>query len=436
MFKTLKAKGYANDLECRLIKKDGNVINCITSLRVYPEEAILEGSIIDITDRKRAAEALHESEERFRRIFDEAPIGAAIVSLDYRFVRVNEALCRITGYFSEELTRLTFRDITHPDDLAVDLEQVRRLADGAIDQYVTEKRYIRKDGDIVWGHLSVRLLRDAAGQPLYFLPMIENITARKEDENKLAALQVQLTHASRLATLGELAAGIAHEVNQPLCSIVNFAKACKNIASDEAPDLPQIRQWSDSIAMAAARSGDIIRRMLDFARKGGATRETVAVGQLVAEAMLLVRHEAQTRKVTLRQEMPDQELAASVDPVQIQQVLVNLLRNAIEALGDTPLAVGRVVVEARRVDGLVQVSVSDNGSGQPEAELPKIFEPFFTTKPQGLGMGLAISKTIIEDHGGRIWAEANQSGGLTIHFTLPTGKDKPQDVPEPNGVRD
>ena len=390
----------------------------------------------DLTERKWAEEALRESEDRFRRIFDEASIGVAIVSLDYRFARVNEALCRITGYSREELTRLTFPDITHPDDLAGDLEQVRQLAEGAIEQYVTEKRYIRKDGDIIWGHLSVRLLRGAAGQPLHFLPMIENITARKEDENKLAALQAQLAHASRLATLGELAAGIAHEVNQPLCSILNFAKASKNIASGEAPDLSQIRQWSDSIAMAVARSGDIIRRMLDFARKGGATRETVAVRQLVAEAMLLVRHEAQTRKVTLRQEMPDQELAASVDPVQIQQVLVNLLRNAIEALGDTRPADRRVVVQARRVDGLVQVSVSDNGSGPPEAELPKIFEPFFTTKPQGLGMGLAISKTNIEDPGGRIWAEANQSGGLTVHFTLPTGKDKPQDAPEQNGVRD
>ena len=187
--------------------------------------------------------------------------------------------------------------------------------------------------------------------------------------------------------------------------------------------------------MAAARSGDIVRRMLTFARTGGARREKIAIRRLVDDAMLLVRYEAQSYKVELRQETPDQDLAVCVDPVQIHQVLVNLLRNAIESFGDALSADKHVAVQASRVDGLVRVSVSDNGPGQLEPELSKIFEPFFTTKPQGLGMGLAISKTIIEDHGGRIWAEANQGGGLTIHFTLPAGKDRPQHVPGPNDIR-
>lgn len=225
-------------------------------------------------------------------------------------------------------------------------------------------------------------------------------------------------------------------MNQPLCTIVNFAKACKDTASGDAPDLSKICQWSDAIAAAAARSGDIVRRMVGFARKYDFTRETVAVGQLVDDAMLLVRHEAQSRKVTLRKEIPDQGLTAYVDPVPIQQVLVNLLRNAIEAWEGTRPADRQVAVQATSVDGLVQVSVSDNGPGLPEAELAKIFEPFFTTKPEGLGLGLSISKTIVEDHGGCIWAEVNQSGGLTFHFTLPTGKDKPQDVPEQSRIRD
>jgi two-component system sensor kinase FixL len=284
---------------------------------------------------------------------------------------------------------------------------------------------VRKDGEVITVAADGRIAYDEHGAFRRTHCVLQNITARKKDESRLAALQVQLTHASRLAALGELAAGLAHEVNQPLCTIVNFAKACKNAASGEAPDLSKICQWSDAIAMAAARSGDIVRRTLGFARSGGAVRETVAVGQIVDDAMLLVRHEAQSEKVALRQEMPDKGLAVCVAPAQIQQVLVNLLRNGIEAFGDTPSADRQVAVRARLVDGLVQVSVSDNGSGRPEAELPKIFEPFYTTKPQGLGLGLPISKTIIEDHGGRIWAEANQSGGLTIHFSLPAGKDKP-----------
>lgn len=146
----------------------------------------------DITERKRAEATLRESEDRFRRTFDQSPIGAAMVSLDYRFLRVNEALCQITGYTAAELISLSFPDITHPDDLAADLDYVRRLAAGEIEQYRMDKRYLRKDGEIVWVHLSVRMIVDAQGQPFYFLPMIENITERKRTETELEQRAVQL----------------------------------------------------------------------------------------------------------------------------------------------------------------------------------------------------------------------------------------------------
>jgi PAS domain S-box-containing protein len=152
-----------------------------------------DGLIHDITERKQVEEALRESEARFRRIFDQSPIGAAIVSLDYRFTRVNEALCRIMGYSEEELTTVRFPDITHPDDLAGDLEQVRRLAAGEIDRYTTDKRYIRADGSVVWGHLSVCVMKDAAGHPLYFLPLVEEITERKRAEQEIRRQAETLT---------------------------------------------------------------------------------------------------------------------------------------------------------------------------------------------------------------------------------------------------
>jgi PAS domain S-box-containing protein len=435
MVKTLKAKGYANDLQCRMIKKDGKVINCSASLRLFAEQGILEGSIIDITDRKRA-------EEEYRTLFREMLDGFALHEIicdeqgnpaDYRFLAVNPAFERITGLKAEGVVGRTVLE-TLPGVESHWIETYGRVA------LTGEPAFFENYAANLNKYFEVSAFRPAPNQ---FACIFVDITgrkqaeaARKEDENRLTALEMQLTHASRLATLGELAAGIAHEVNQPLCAIVNFAKACKNTASHEAPDLHQICEWCDSIAMAAARSGDIIRGMLGFARKYGSARATVAIGQVVTDAIQLVRYEAHARKAALLQEIPDQGLAVYVAPVQIHQVLVNLLRNAIDALENTHPDDGRVVVRAGRVDGMVQVSVSDNGPGQPEAELPKIFEPFFTTKPQGLGMGLAISRTIIEDHGGRIWATGNEGGGLTIHFTLPVEKDTSQDVPEQNRVRD
>ena len=503
---------------------------------------------LDITDRVRAAESLGESEELFRKTFDEAPIGAAIVGLDHRFQRVNATLCRITGYEANELMARTFDDITHPDDLVADAEQAQKLADGVIDQYSMDKRYIRKDGTIAWVHLSVRLLKDQGGQPRGFLSMIvdisdrkqmetvirdseallahaeeiigtgsfiwnvesdefsssnglrrlyglkeaefpntfrnvmlhlvhpqdqdrvrtevarmvaerrawpvefrivrsddqerlihceseaclgtddqairyvgtvQDITNRRADEIRFDAMQKQLHHTSRLAVMGEMAAGIAHEVNQPLCSIVNFAKACQNVAAQEPVDLDKIRQWTATINTAATRAGEIVHGLLRFARKHGPDWELTAVRELIEEAVLLVRHEAASHSVVLQTELPDEGLTLQVQSGQVQQVLVNLLRNGIEALSSIADRETRITVTATRIPDGVEISVADTGDGLPEKELHRLFETFYTTKPQGLGLGLAISRTIVEDHGGRIEAVINSSGGLTVQFTLP-----------------
>jgi PAS domain S-box-containing protein len=404
------------------------VYNVLSPIRKGERILGILGVNIDITDRKRTEEALREKDEKYRLIVEAAVEGIWVVDAEYRTSFVNPQMADMLGYSEEEMLGRRMGDFLFEEDLSDHQAQIESRVRGMPGRY--ERTLRRKDGSECWTATSVTSLRDADGRFAGALGMFADIAARKADENRLAALELQLTHASRLATLGELAAGIAHEVNQPLCAIVNFAKACKNTASDEAPDLSQIRQWSETIAVAAAQSGDIVRRMLDFARKGGGTRETVTIEQLVADAMQLVRQEARADKVALRRKMFENGLAARADPVQIQQVLVNLLRNAIEALRHSPPANRRILVRARRVDGRVRVCVADNGPGQPEAELPKIFGPFFTTKPQGLGLGLAISKTIVEDHGGRIWATANQGGGLTVHFTLPADEDSPQDVPE------
>ncbi len=199
--------GSVSDRDLWVVHRDGHRIPveiCVGVMQ-WNGRRVIQGIFRDLTERRRGEAALQESEERFRRIFDQSPIGAAIVSPDYRFLQVNEALCRILGYSPEELTSLRFSDVTHPDHLAADLEQIRRLGLGEIDQYTTDKRYVRKDGRIVWGHLSVRAIRDAGGRLLYCLPMVEDITLQKRVER---LIHTQRDLALALNRITSLASGL------------------------------------------------------------------------------------------------------------------------------------------------------------------------------------------------------------------------------------
>lgn len=377
------------------------------------------GVAMDITERRMSEALVRESEERFRRTFDQAPIGAAMVSLDYRFLRVNQALCRITGYTEEQLLAVGFPDITHPDDLSANVEYAQQLAAGKIDQCNFESRYVRSDGDVVWVSLSVCLLRDANDEPLYYLPMIEDISVRKKTDEEHRSLHEQLTHVARLSTLGEMAAGIAHDVNQPLYSIINYAKACRNVLMQNNSTNDKLLQWNEQIAAEADRAGEIIKRMRDLARKAKARCLPTSVHEVVDESLALVAFETRRLRVKVCKEFSETVHLASFDRIQIQQVLVNLLRNAFEALETKAQDERRITIRTSTNGDFVEVAISDNGPGFQDVEAAKVFDAFVTSKPAGLGMGLAISKSIIEAHGGRIWVTGNSEGDTDFHFTVP-----------------
>ena len=330
--------------------------------------------------------------------------------LDWRFLNVNTAYERLIGHTRDELIGRRMSTVfPHLDSMWRDAH-IRVIVSG---------QPVRCEGSFLsaGGHYVAHLFSPDCGQ---VAAIISDNTHRKADENRFAELQLQLQHTSRLATMGELAAGIAHDVNQPLCSIANFANACRNLASSERADLQQIREWSESIVTAAARAGDIVRRLLGYARRNQPDRRPSTMEQLLADALLLVQHEARANRVSIRLENEDPHLAVEVQTVPIQQVMVNLLRNSIDALQNSEKPERHVRVHAAHTDGRLQVAVADNGTGLPADVATRVFDPFFTTKAHGLGLGLAICRTIVEDHGGNIWASNNEEGGLTVHFTLPT----------------
>ncbi|NLS91877.1 MAG: PAS domain S-box protein [Planctomycetaceae bacterium] len=395
---------------------------------IEPLTTACAAMIVAMRDRKKAQESeesrrcsqheLQESENRYRTIVETAREGIWAMDAGFRTYFVNPRMALMLGYEPEEMLGRSFEEFVFEDDLAAHSERVAERRSGRSGEY--ERRLRRKDGSTFWATVSATTMTDDQGRFAGSFVMVTDVTQRREDENRLDAMRLQLQHTSRLAVMGELAAGIAHEVNQPLCSIVNFAKACRNLACREPADLDQIRQWLDAIATAANRAGDIVHRMLGFARREAALCELVSVRRLIEDAVLLVRHQARSLRVAVEVEMPEDDPQVPVYPVGIQQVLVNLLRNGIEALAAADAVEKRIVVAVKRLADRVEISVADSGSGVSDDELSRLFEPFYTTKPQGLGLGLAISRTIIEDHGGNITATLNSSGGLTFRFTLPT----------------
>jgi PAS domain S-box-containing protein len=370
--------------------------------------------------RKHADQVLHESEELNRATFEQAAVGMAHVGIDGRWLRVNRRLCAIVGYPPEELLALTFQAITHPEDLEPDLNFAARILSGEIKSYSMEKRYIRKDRSVVRVMLTVSLVRTAAGAPLHFIGVVEDITERRKAEMEAHELRANLAHAGRVTLLGQLASALAHELSQPLGAILRNAEAAEIMLQKQSPDLEELRAIVTDILADDQRAGNVIDRLRSLLRRGRVDPQPIRLQSVVSEVFSLVRADAAARHLKLDYSLAPVLPMVRGDRIHLQQVLLNLIINAMDALDGCPPNGPCVQVRARRRDpATVEVRVSDNGPGIPGEFLQRLFEPFFTTKANGMGMGLPVSKTLIEAHGGRLWAENGPGGGACFCFTLP-----------------
>jgi PAS domain S-box-containing protein len=248
-----------------------------------------------------------------------------------------------------------------------------------------------------------------------------DVTERRHVEEELRAARLELAHVSRLALAGELLASIAHEINQPLTSILSNASAGLRRLPALAPagGPHELREIFADIRDQGRRAGEVIERVRALAGKRPLERQAIDVNEVAGEIVTLVRGEARRRNVTLRTELMASLPAIDADRVSLQQVMLNLMLNGMDAMDQREAAQRRLVVSTRRLDDAIEVAVSDTGHGIPADRLPKVFDAFFTTKKEGLGLGLAIARSIVEAHGGRIWAEDNGGVGATFHLTLP-----------------
>jgi PAS domain S-box-containing protein len=420
----LEGKRESFTLTKRNRRKDGSLMWVSIHVSLIPgtgNDGTLFMSIVDdITERKRAEEALGRSERQFRALFEEAAVGIALVDSHGRQFASNRKFQQMLGYSGDELRSMPFTAFTHPDDAAANWALFTEVQSRKRDQYHMEKRYVRKDGRLMWGHLTVYVVRDERGEPMFTIGMVEDITERKRAEESLRQAQAELAHVTRVTTLGELAASIAHEVNQPLAAIVADANACLNWLAATDPRLDEAREALAAIVNEGHRAAEVIQRIRQLARRAEPQKERLDVNAVIHEVAALVRNEALSRRVSLRTELASELPAVLGDRVQLQQVMINLAINGMEAMASVTARPRELLIQSQRESGHVVVTVQDSGTGIDPDNVNRIFDAFFTTKSSGMGMGLSISRSIVEAHGGRLWAGSNVGPGATFQFSLPT----------------
>jgi PAS domain S-box-containing protein len=373
----------------------------------------VRGVALDITERKQA-------EEKFRLVVESSPNGIVLVDDQGRITLVNAAMEKLFGYARKEFSGQAVERLlpeglrgAHPAQRAGYHAAPSARAMGAGRELFAR----RKDGSVFPVEIGLSPIQTAEG--LLVVAVIVDITARRVVEAEAARQRNELSHIARVSVMGQLAASLAHELNQPLGAILRNAEAAELLLLHAMPDLEELRAILEDIRRDDLRAGAVISRMRAFLQRHDAERQPVYLNQMIAEVLSLVRADADARKVRLHFEPTAAFPPVSGDRVQLQQVVLNLLLNAMDALHDSAPENRRVTVGVQPTGGLIEISVSDTGSGIPPDKLASLFEPFFTTKPKGMGMGLSISRSIVEAHGGRLLGGNNAAGGATFRFTLP-----------------
>jgi len=363
---------------------------------------------------------LHEIQERMRLAVEGADFGIWIRDLTRSEIWATEKWRSLFGFSATErleLDRILQR--LHPEDRDAFRLVLQKATEGD-GGYETEYRVALPSGEVRWIGSHGRVEFDGAGKPILVRGLSHDITGRKKVEQETQNLRQEIAHVGRVSMMGQLASALAHEINQPLGAILRNAEAAELFMEDKSPDLDEVRAILADIRKDDQRAGNVIDRMRGLLKRKSLDNQPVDVNELVGEVAALVRSDAAARHIKLEVAVADDLPPVSGDLVHLQQVLLNLIVNGMDALDEVNRGDRRVSVTAT-LDGpkTVEIAVSDSGRGIPADKLAHIFDPFFTTKVNGMGMGLPISRTIIEAHNGRLWAENRNEGGASFRFTLP-----------------
>lgn len=377
--------------------------------------------IRDISEQKAKEEEIRRQNERLNATVEFSPLGIAMVDKDLRFLAANPAYTNMLGYNESELIGRRFADFTHPDDVDTTVNAVSDSLEAGPDHYSIRKRYLHKDGHTVHVALSVAVGHDSSGSPEFAIANAEDLTARLTTEAQLKEQQDQLTRLERLSMLGEMTAGIAHEINQPLTAISTYAQSCLRFMNPDNPKPEKMKEALVKLSEQAHRAGAVVERIRELARQRRSESELVDCSELIEMVEGLAETDARSHGIVIRKQLADDLPLVRCDPVQIQQVVLNLIRNAIDSMEIGGFHKGNeIIVRTEKTDtNEVRIELIDSGMGVDAAVAEDLFRPFSTNKTTGMGLGLSISRSIVTDHGGQLNYSNNSGGGATFYVILP-----------------
>jgi PAS domain S-box-containing protein len=420
----LEKLGVSLSWELRKVRKDGNVFWVRETARAIPgpeNRPTLLVACEDITRRKEGEEKLRQNQAYLQESQRIGHMGSWAYNVSSGELLASPELLRIFGRDPDQEKPIMemFRSNVHPED--------RAYVDDTIDKAMCEKsdfaidhRIVLPDGSIKHVYSTAHRVFDDSNTLVEYIGTVMDVTERKRSEEALRRAQADLAHINRVTTMGELTASLAHEVNQPIAAAVTNANTCLRWLARDQPDLQEAREAAMRIVKDGTRAAEIITRVKLLFKKGSPERELVDVNAVVREMIVILRGEATRYSISFRTELEADLPQVMADRVQLQQVFMNLMLNALDAMKSVE-GKREVTVQSQRTENEhILLSVSDTGVGLPLEQTDQIFEAFFTTKIQGIGMGLSISRSIVESHGGRLWAGNNSPRGASFYITLPT----------------
>jgi PAS domain S-box-containing protein len=431
------AQGESDEQEYRVVYPDGRVrwiLNRARSVGNAADKPLhMTGVVLDITERKRAEEELRESEERYRNVVETQSELICRYLPDTTLTFVNDAYCRYFNRSRKDLVGGKWVDLIPESARVGVLDHVQALITHArTESYEHEVQ--RPDGTVGWQHWTDRVILDADGGPVEIQAIGRDLTELKQAEAEALRHRQELAHLTRVSVVGALSGALAHELNQPLTAILSNAQAAVRLISRDPVDAIEIGQILQDIVDDDKRAGHVIQHLRSLLKKDSATRTRIQVNDLITVSLAICHSDLILKGVPVSKRLAADLPEIDADPVQIQQVLLNLIMNACEAMNAKPAKDRLLLIKSERRDAMLRISVVDSGDGIPADAIKELYQPFFTTKSLGLGLGLPICKWIIEAHGGRLAAKNNSGGGATFFIELPIAEEQRHDCPVSDSV--
>jgi PAS domain S-box-containing protein len=412
--------------EFRILLPDGTVkyLEGSSHHLFSSEGALLEAmaATVDVTQRKRTEQALRESEQSLRSAIDGIPGLVGVLAPNGELEAVNRQIFEYCGQTLEELRNWGTNGTIHPDDLPHVAEIFTKSIAAGV-PYGTEARLRRFDGEYRWFDIRGIPVRGASDRIVRWYSLLTDIEDRTQALARLQQMQSDFSHMNRVSMMGELAASLSHEILHPIATARNNARAGMRFLEMNPPNLGEVKEAFGCVVRDADRASDIVGRMRDHIKKAPPRKERFDLNAAINEVLVLAQSVSHRNGVSVRTLLADGVVPVVGDRIQLQQVLLNLILNAAEAMGPVEEGEREVLISTEQDQIGALVAVRDSGPGIDSAHLDRVFDAFYTTKSSGTGMGLAICRSIIDAHGGKLWAEANEPRGAAFQFTLPAAQE-------------